>query len=82
MLSLFPFLLLGLSLNPASSQDLPVAKGAFAPTMNSLTRYRYPTWFRDAKFGIWAHWGPQSTAEYGNWYARNIYDVGTPPIPR
>ncbi|AIE86017.1 alpha-L-fucosidase [Fimbriimonas ginsengisoli Gsoil 348] len=64
-------------MNPASSQDLPVAKGAFAPTMNSLTRYRYPTWFRDAKFGIWAHWGPQSVPMDGDWYARGMYEQGS-----
>jgi alpha-L-fucosidase len=32
-----------------------------------------PEWFRDAKFGIWAHWGPQSSVEAGDWYARNMY---------
>ena len=29
-----------------------------------------PEWFRDAKFGIWAHWGPQCQPEHGDWYAR------------
>lgn len=37
----------------------PVAPGKFAPTWESLKQYRVPEWFRDAKFGIWAHWGPQ-----------------------
>ena len=37
-----------------------------------------PDWFRDAKFGIWSHWGPQSVAMYGDWYARNMYIEGTP----
>ena len=41
-------------------------------------RTRFPQWFRDAKFGIWAHWGPQSAAEDGDWYARNIYIQGSP----
>jgi len=36
-----------------------------------------PQWFRDAKFGIWAHWGPQSAAEAGDWYARNMYIEGS-----
>jgi alpha-L-fucosidase len=49
----------------------------FAPTRESLKRYRIPDWFRDAKFGIWAHWGPQSAIEYGDWYARNMYIQGT-----
>ncbi len=33
-------------------------------------------WFRDAKFGIWAHWGPQCVPEYGDWHARNLYIEG------
>jgi alpha-L-fucosidase len=33
--------------------------GPSAPTWESLARYQVPEWFRDAKFGIWAHWGPQ-----------------------
>ena len=32
-----------------------------------------PDWFRDAKFGIWAHWGPQCQPEFGDWYARFMY---------
>jgi alpha-L-fucosidase len=48
----------------------------FAGTRESLQAYRPPDWFRDAKFGIWAHWGPQSAAESGDWYARNIYVEG------
>jgi alpha-L-fucosidase len=50
--------------------------GPFAGTRESLQAYRPPDWFRDAKFGIWAHWGPQSAAECGDWYARNIYIEG------
>ena len=34
--------------------------GHFEPTMDSLKQYTCPKWFRDAKFGIWAHWGPQA----------------------
>jgi alpha-L-fucosidase len=35
-----------------------------------------PDWFRDAKFGIWAHWGPQCQPEFGDWYARLLYIQG------
>ena len=45
----------------------------FQPTWESLGQYRCPDWFRDAKFGIWAHWGPQCQPERGDWYARNMY---------
>ncbi len=58
--------------NPPLS--LPVAPGPFQPTMDSLTNYHCPTWFRDAKFGIWAHWGPQAVPMFGDWYARHLYD--------
>ena len=43
------------------------------------SQYECPDWFRDAKFGIWFHWGPQSVPEQGGgWYARHMYmkDVG------
>jgi alpha-L-fucosidase len=50
--------------------------GPFQGTRESLQGYEIPQWFRDAKFGIWAHWGPQSAAEAGDWYARNMYIQG------
>src|SRR5690242_5003525 len=55
---------------------LPISPGPFKGTRESLKAYTCPNWFRDAKFGIWAHWGPQSAAEYGDWYARNMYIEG------
>jgi alpha-L-fucosidase len=58
--------------------NLPIAQGPFAGTMDSLTNYAYPDWFRDAKFGIWAHWGPQSVPMMGDWYARKMYIEGDP----
>jgi alpha-L-fucosidase len=56
----------------------PIASGPFTPTWASLSQYRAPEWFRDAKFGISAHWDPQSVPEDGDWYARNMYIQGTP----
>jgi alpha-L-fucosidase len=55
----------------------PVAAGKFSPTWESLKQYRCPAWFRDAKFGIWAHWGPQCQPEDGDWYARFMYITNT-----
>lgn len=50
---------------------------AFAPAWGSLVDgYRAPDWFRDAKFGIWAHWSAQCVPEMGDWYARNMYRQG------
>ena len=56
--------------------QLPIKPGHFAGTMDSLTNYTYPEWFRDAKFGIWAHWGPQAVPMEGDWYARKMYQPG------
>ncbi|MGI6174412.1 MAG: alpha-L-fucosidase [Christensenellales bacterium] len=49
----------------------------FKPTFDSLRQYSAPTWFRDAKLGIWSHWGPQSVPMFGDWYARNMYIEGS-----
>jgi alpha-L-fucosidase len=57
---------------------LEIEKGPFEGTRASLRKYEIPAWFGDAKFGIWAHWGPQSAIEYGDWYARNMYLEGSP----
>ncbi len=57
--------------------DLSIAPGPFTGTQNSLTNYACPEWFRDAKFGIWAHWGPQAVPMEGDWYARKMYQEGS-----
>jgi alpha-L-fucosidase len=56
----------------------PIAAGKFKPTWDSLKQYQAPEWFRNAKFGIWAHWGPQCAPEDSDWYARNMYVQGHP----
>lgn len=62
-----------------STNAEPVAPGKFKPTWDSLKQYECPQWFRDAKFGIWAHWGPQCQPEDGDWYARWMYLSGSGP---
>ncbi len=74
-------LALGLPIMIACAQTnelhLPmIAEDPFKPDWNSLTNYQTPEWFRDAKFGIWAHWGPQCEPEHGDWYARSMYIQG------
>ena len=54
----------------------PMTEGPFKPTWESLAAYEVPEWFRDAKFGIWAHWGPQCVPEANDWYARQMYFQG------
>lgn len=55
--------------------DLEITPGPFKPNWESIEN-NYPgspEWLRDAKFGIWVHFGPQSAGESGDWYARNLY---------
>ncbi len=56
----------------------PTNHGApFHATWDSLAQYRAPDWFRDAKFGIFLHWGIYSVPAFGNeWYSRNMYVPG------
>ena len=54
-----------------------VPNGPFLPYWESLKSYRCPEWFRDAKFGIWAHWSQQCVPEKGDWYERNMYIQGS-----
>jgi alpha-L-fucosidase len=52
---------------PAATPSGPhrIAAGLFQPTWESLAAgYRAPAWFRDAKFGIWAHWSAQCVPEH------------------
>ncbi|KQV90242.1 alpha-L-fucosidase [Massilia sp. Root351] len=54
-----------------------IAAGPFSPDWSSLEKYQTPDWFRNAKFGIWAHWGPQCEPEFGDWYGRIMYEEGS-----
>ncbi len=69
------FSTLALSSLPLQAQKKQAVK--FQPTEESLRQYEYPDWFRDAKFGIWSHWGPQAVPRQGDWYARNMYRQGS-----
>jgi len=62
----------------SDTKQLKITPGPFQATRESLAAYEPPEWYRDAKFGIWAHWGPQSAIEDGDWYARNMYMQGSP----
>lgn len=60
----------------ALAQQEKAEPGKFSPTWESLSQYEVPEWFRNAKFGIWAHWGPQCQPEAGDWYGRGMYEEG------
>ena len=63
----------------AGCASVPAAAGPFRADWSSLIAgYRTPDWFRDAKLGIWSHWGPQCVPEAGDWYGRQMYQQGNP----
>lgn len=62
---------------PVSDENEKMMEGKFEPTWESLKDYKVPEWFRNAKFGIWAHWGPQCVEGSGDWMARSMYMEGT-----
>jgi alpha-L-fucosidase len=76
--ALAPDLLRHPALADGASGTETSAAGPFQPSWESLQQYRCPDWFRDAKFGIWAHWTAQCVPEQGDWYARKMYIEGDP----
>ena len=58
--------------------DEVIARGRFKDNWESLAQYETPKWYRDAKFGIFIHWGIYSVPAYGSeWYSRSMYIQGT-----
>lgn len=74
MLPLLPATVQG----PTDTPLAPIAQGHFRGTLESLKNNRYPRWFTEGKLGIWAHWGPKSVPMEGDWYARQMYEEGSP----
>ena len=63
--------------------DRTIGAGPYRPEWTSLKAHKDPEWFRDAKFGIYTHWGPVSVgAEDGpggvQWYGKNMYEPKSP----
>ena len=57
-----------------SRVDQAVAAGPFQANWQSLEGYQVPDWYRDAKFGIFIHWGVYSVPAFeSEWYPRNMY---------
>jgi len=61
----------------AQLPDIGMAKGKFDNNWQSLEQWECPEWFQDAKFGLWAHWGPQCQANSGDWFGRYMYGEET-----
>lgn len=58
--------------------DRVIENGFYKDDWNSLSQYTVPKWFKDAKFGIFIHWGIYSVPAFGSeWYSRNMYIQGS-----
>ncbi len=56
-----------------------IARGPYQDTWESLSRYTVPEWYKNAKFGIFIHWGIYSVPAFGSeWYSRNMYVKDSP----
>ena len=67
---------------PEVKMDFAIdTNGSFAPTWTSIAANvpgnGTPAWLRDAKFGIWFHYGPQANGASGDWYAQHMYQQGS-----
>lgn len=55
-----------------------IAQGPYTDSWASLGAFQPPKWYRDAKFGIFIHWGVYSVPSFGSeWYSRNMYIQGS-----
>lgn len=55
-----------------------IAKGPYKDSWDSLTDFKMPRWFEDAKFGIFIHWGIFSVPAFSSeWYSRMMYVQGS-----
>ena len=60
-----------------------VSRGPFQASWESLEKYTVPDWYRDAKFGIFIHWGVYAVPAFGSeWYPRNMYQQGSKEFER
>jgi alpha-L-fucosidase len=51
-----------------------VEQGPFRADWQSLGTYEVPEWYKNAKFGIFIHWGVYSVPAFGSeWYPRDMY---------
>ncbi len=60
---------------PAAAAAPDSADGPYAPDWTSLRHHdAAPDWFRDAKYGIYMHWGVYAVPAFGSeWYPRNMH---------
>ena len=77
-------LMMGMALAPIPAGEAADIPDRYEPTWESLEKHPVPSWFKDAKFGIFIHWGVYSVpgwapkGKYAEWYPRNMYREGSP----
>lgn len=63
----------------ANAGESGKCRGPYKQSWESLREYPVPQWFKDAKFGIYTHWGVYSVPAYDNeWYPRHMYEKKGP----
>ncbi|BCJ62738.1 hypothetical protein Jiend_61600 [Micromonospora endophytica] len=69
----------GASPRTAAPSSPPTTTATYEPTWDSVNQHvASPEWFKDAKFGIYWHWGAFTTPQYGHeWYGREMYVNGS-----
>lgn len=72
--NLILFLLAITIIGCSSNQSTKIKEDIYQPTWESLAQHKTPKWFRDAKFGIYFHWGVYSKIGRGEWYPRQMYE--------
>ncbi|HEY0797334.1 MAG TPA: alpha-L-fucosidase, partial [Acidisarcina sp.] len=61
-----------------SEVDRQANDGPYRADWANLDKYQPPEWYKDAKFGIFIHWGLYSVPAFGSeWYPREMYTVGS-----
>ena len=61
-----------------SEIDRVIKAGKFQDNWDSLSNYKLADWYRNAKFGIFIHWGVYSVPAFSSeWYSRNMYIQGS-----
>ena len=59
--------------------DYVIESGPYTDSWQSLCKHKTPEWYKNAKFGIFIHWGIYSVPAFGNeWYSREMYDKSKP----
>ncbi|KAF5003296.1 hypothetical protein FDECE_10147 [Fusarium decemcellulare] len=63
------------ALFPVTMAAYGYGSGPYEATWESTDKHNAsPEWFRDAKFGVYWHWGAFTTPQYGSeWYPRDMY---------